>query len=157
MDTSRRDHYSVLGVPRDASGALIREAYRERAKRLHPDRDPSPQAAERFRELHQAYATLRDPLLRLAYDARFRPPPHPDPRYSARPRQAAPPRTEPSSLPHGRSWAFIGLHLTGLVFGVVLVLGLCIGTTFGNWPWYGLFFAVPGLLIIPDAWEGLRM
>lgn len=157
MNAVPRDPYSVLGLPRDATAAAIREAYRRRVKHAHPDRDPSPEAAQRFMEIHEAYALLRDPLLRLAYDARFQRPPRPDPRYHARPAQrpaAAPPVTPDLDT---RSWAFIGLHLTGLLFGLVLVLGVLVGITFAGWSWATIVFVLPGLVLIPDAWEGLRM
>lgn len=151
-----RDHYSVLGVPRDATADAIREAYRQAAKRTHPDRDPSPQATQRFMAVHRAYSTLRDPLLRLAYDARFQPPPrHPDPRYVRRP-QASRPVVDDGPDIDTRSWMFIGLHLTGLVFGLVLVGGILAGITFSDWPWPAIVLTVPGLLVIPDAWKGLR-
>jgi hypothetical protein len=56
-----------------------------------------------------------------------------------------------------RHWAFVGLHLTGLVFGLVLVIGILAGITFSDWPWYAAILTLPGLVLIPDAWEGLRM
>ncbi|MBS1581070.1 MAG: J domain-containing protein [Bacteroidetes bacterium] len=157
MNAAPRDPYSVLGIPRDATAAAIREAYRRQVKRAHPDHDPSPQAAQRFMEIHEAYALLRDPLLRLAHDARSRRPSRPDARHPGRPAQR--PVNAPAEAPDldTRSWAFIGLHLTGLVFGVVLVLGILVGITFADWPWAAIVFILPGLVLIPDAWEGLRM
>jgi DnaJ-class molecular chaperone len=65
----KRDPYQVLGVPRDADDASIKRAYRERAMRDHPDRNPNdPAAAERFKLASEAYATLRDPESRRRYD-----------------------------------------------------------------------------------------
>ncbi|MFT3885862.1 MAG: J domain-containing protein [Flavobacteriales bacterium] len=143
-----RDHYNVLGVPRTATPEAIRSAYRHLVKRTHPDRDPSPWAAQRFMEVHRAYEVLRDPLQRFAYDARFRPyTPPPMPRR----------RTEDAHDMDHRHWAFVGLHLTGLVFGLALVIGILLGITIGGWPWYALLFTAPGFIVIPDAWAGLRM
>lgn len=153
MDHARRDHYSVLGIPRTATADTIRNAYRAQVKRAHPDRDPSPQAAQRFMEIHQAYEVLRDPLLRLAYDARFRTEPRPMPRERPTYSQRMPSEEDLSV----RSWSFIGLHLTGLIFGIVLVIGLVLGVVFDGWPWYGIVFSIFGLIVIPDAWRGLRM
>lgn len=70
MTPPRRDPYQVLGVARDADAEAIRRAYRERALRDHPDRNPGDAAAEeRFKDASEAYATLRDPDARRRYDA----------------------------------------------------------------------------------------
>src|ERR671933_153807 len=57
-----------LGPPPPASPAEIRRAYRERARRLHPDVNRAPDAAARFAALSEAYETLADPARRRAYD-----------------------------------------------------------------------------------------
>lgn len=70
MSPPRRDPYEVLGVARDADADAIKRAYRERALRDHPDRNPGdPAAEERFKAASEAYATLRDPDARRRYDA----------------------------------------------------------------------------------------
>jgi hypothetical protein len=67
------DYYAELGITSGADGAMIDEAYRRRAKDLHPDRNPDAEATERFKRLSAAYETLRDPATRAAYDDfRFR-------------------------------------------------------------------------------------
>jgi hypothetical protein len=67
------DYYAELGITSGADGAMIDEAYRRRAKDLHPDRNPDAGATERFKRLSAAYETLRDPATRQAYDDfRFR-------------------------------------------------------------------------------------
>jgi molecular chaperone DnaJ len=64
-----RDHYEVLGVTRNASDEEIKRAYRDLARRYHPDSKPDdPEAAERFKEVSVAYETLRDPERRRRYD-----------------------------------------------------------------------------------------
>ena len=60
--------YALLGVQPDASADAIKAAYRLKAKQVHPDSNTQPDAAERFRELNEAYATLIDPARRAAYD-----------------------------------------------------------------------------------------
>lgn len=65
---SVRDYYEVLGVARGASAEEIRRAYRSKARQLHPDVNKSPDAAERFAELQQAYDVLSDEKKRGLYD-----------------------------------------------------------------------------------------
>ncbi|RRD35296.1 molecular chaperone DnaJ [Leucobacter sp. OH2974_COT-288] len=62
------DHYETLGVSRDASEQEIKKAYRKLAMQLHPDRNPSPEAAEKFKEVTHAYDVLSDPEQRRMYD-----------------------------------------------------------------------------------------
>jgi molecular chaperone DnaJ len=62
------DFYVLLGIPRDASEAEIKKAYRKLAMEYHPDRNPTAQAEARFKEITEAYEVLRDPQKRAAYD-----------------------------------------------------------------------------------------
>jgi curved DNA-binding protein len=77
------DYYAALGVERDASPEAIKKAYRRLAQKHHPDVSKEPGAEARFKEIAEAYQTLKDPEKRAAYDAlgsrpqgeEFRPPP----------------------------------------------------------------------------------
>jgi molecular chaperone DnaJ len=69
MATGTKDFYQVLGVSEKASADEIKKAYRKLAKQHHPDANPdNPQAAERFKEIGEAYAVLSDAEKRKQYD-----------------------------------------------------------------------------------------
>lgn len=63
-----QDHYARLGVSPGASADLIKAAYRKKAAQYHPDKNPSPDAGARFREVQEAYEVLSDADRRKAYD-----------------------------------------------------------------------------------------
>jgi len=69
MPEQQRDYYEVLGVERDADAKTIKNAFRKLALKYHPDRNKSPDAEERFKEIAEAYAILSDPEKRKKYDA----------------------------------------------------------------------------------------
>lgn len=65
----KRDYYEVLGVGRDADDAALKKAYRQLAKKYHPDTNPGDKEAEaKFKEASEAYAVLSDPQKRQQYD-----------------------------------------------------------------------------------------
>ncbi len=64
-----KDYYEVMGVPRNASEAEIKKAYRELAKKYHPDLHPGDKSAEaKFKEVNEAYEVLSDKNKRARYD-----------------------------------------------------------------------------------------
>jgi DnaJ-class molecular chaperone len=85
MPVQYKDYYEILGVPRTASEAEIKKAFRKLAREFHPDvAKNKKQAEERFKEINEAYEVLSDPPKRKKYDelgpnwragAEFRPPP----------------------------------------------------------------------------------
>ena len=67
-----KGYYVTLGVAEDASTDDVKSAFRAKAKRLHPDHNPSPIAAKQFHRVHEAYETLADPVKRATYDRGWR-------------------------------------------------------------------------------------
>jgi molecular chaperone DnaJ len=65
---SQRDYYEVLGVPRGASVDDVKSAFRQLARKYHPDVSKEVDAEERFKEINEAYAVLSDEEKRAAYD-----------------------------------------------------------------------------------------
>ena len=69
MAESKRDYYEVLGVDKNADEATIKKAYRQLAKKYHPDMNPGDKEAEKkFKEASEAYAILSDAEKRRQYD-----------------------------------------------------------------------------------------
>jgi curved DNA-binding protein CbpA len=64
----KRDYYEVLGLPRNASGAEIKRAFRKLAFQYHPDHNKDPGAEDKFKELNEAYQVLSSPEKRNYYD-----------------------------------------------------------------------------------------
>ena len=78
-----KDYYEAMGVERNATPQEIKQAYRKLARLYHPDISKDPKGSEKFQEVGEAYAVLKDPEKRAAYDqlgkqavgAQFTPPP----------------------------------------------------------------------------------
>lgn len=78
-----QDYYKILGVQRDAGIDAIKKAYRKLAHKYHPDVSKDPAGEEKFKQIADAYQTLKDPEKRAAYDQlgrhqagqEFQPPP----------------------------------------------------------------------------------
>merc|ERR1711936_252722 len=63
-----KDYYTILGVARGASDDEIKKAYRKLALKYHPDKNQSPGAEERFKEIGEAYDVLSDSRKKQIYD-----------------------------------------------------------------------------------------
>jgi len=65
---TKRDYYDILEVKKGASESEIKKAYRKQALQWHPDRNKSAEAAEKFKEVNEAYEVLANPQKKQAYD-----------------------------------------------------------------------------------------
>lgn len=85
-----KDYYKTLGVERNADADAIKKAYRKLARKYHPDVSKDPASEEKFKDVAEAYETLKDADKRAAYDQLgshqsgqdFRPPPDWEKRYA---------------------------------------------------------------------------
>lgn len=64
-----KDYYQILGVPTTADDATLKSAYRKLAKEFHPDTNKAPDAEAKFKEINEAYETLKDSGKKAQYDA----------------------------------------------------------------------------------------
>ncbi|MBU2577319.1 DnaJ domain-containing protein [Patescibacteria group bacterium] len=65
---AKKDYYEVLGIKKEASGAEIKAAYRKQALQWHPDKNRSPEAEAKFKEVNEAYEILSNKDKKAAYD-----------------------------------------------------------------------------------------
>ncbi|MBD3353310.1 MAG: molecular chaperone DnaJ [Candidatus Lokiarchaeota archaeon] len=68
MSKKKRDYYEVLGINKDATQKEIKKAFRKLAMKYHPDRNKSPDAENKFKEIQEAYSVLHDEEKREKYD-----------------------------------------------------------------------------------------
>ena len=66
--STKQDYYEILGVSKNADAGEIKRAYREMAKKYHPDINPDKEAEKKFKECSEAYEVLKDPQKKAAYD-----------------------------------------------------------------------------------------
>ncbi|MFT4032891.1 MAG: DnaJ domain-containing protein [Siphonobacter sp.] len=115
IKTNALTHYETLGISQTATAFELKRAYRKLAIRWHPDKNPNqPEAAERFKAIHEAYRVLSDPALRTAYDLRVTAPHVPQPHV-----------TPPVSTPGMRRPLVLYFLISGIItLGASLLIGI---------------------------------
>jgi hypothetical protein len=127
-----KNYYAILGVPNTASHDDIKRAFRNLAVKFHPDKNPSPEAEELFKEISEAYDVLSDWEKRKMYDLRWENPfrdvtsepakkKHRDPRYRPKPPGYRHPKRQTVQdlmaeyLPYFRYVSWVGLVISIIV------------------------------------------
>ncbi|MFP3984071.1 MAG: DnaJ domain-containing protein [Desulfurivibrionaceae bacterium] len=101
-----KDYYIILGLPKEADKSRIKKAYRDIAKKLHPDKSASRENRRKFLEAKEAYETLTDEAARKKYDREL------SRRQNVTARRHSPRRTRRSSFRTGRRQAYpSGAHI----------------------------------------------
>jgi molecular chaperone DnaJ len=126
MATQTKDFYRILGVAENASQDEIKKSYRKLAKQSHPDSRPNdPAAAERFKEISEAYSVLSDAERRKQYDQMRRLGAMGGFPGGFRPRGGPAPGGRPGGQPGAGSFSFEDLDLGGVgdIFGSIFDFG----------------------------------
>jgi curved DNA-binding protein CbpA len=142
LELARKDYYGILKLPAGASEPVIRQRFKRLARRLHPDVNPAPDAAARFREIREAYDVLTDPARRAVVDSWYVPQAKPawrtQSRVEARGSPSAPARAGDAHVPFtprqkrpispvwtagsDRSWNFGCFALLGFIAAFITAL-----------------------------------
>jgi len=141
-----KDYYEILGVKRDASADEIKKAYRKLAHKYHPDVSKDPKGEEKFKDISEAYKTLKDPEARAAFDKLG----------SHRPGEDFQPPPDWGQQFGGGNFSFDDIDLSDLFSG----LGGARrggGARGGNFPIPGQDYEVTAPITIEDAYRGTEL
>lgn len=163
------NYYKILGVNEDASIDEIKKAYREKAKKFHPDINDDPKAQDFFVVLNEAHATLIDENERRKYDLKFKFGYSPPKRSQSNKKSS----TKPYSTFHydwesyrrasasyknsnkARPVIYTLFFAAGMFGGFLLCFIGIFGYANNLLPFAGLMLVIPGVVLVYDGWQGI--
>ena len=152
-----KDYYEILGLSRQASAGDIKKAYRKLAHQYHPDISKDPKGEEKFKEVNEAYRTLKDPELRKAYDELGRHQPgeevRPPPEWGSHFSQAPGDGFDPEDF--NRAGGFEGINLADLFEELSRSRGA--GGAYQRQPQKGQDYEVAATLSLEEAAHGTTL
>ena len=152
-----KDYYEILGLSRQASAGDIKKAYRKLAHQYHPDISKDPKGEEKFKEVNEAYRTLKDPELRKAYDELGRHQPgeevRPPPEWGSHFSQAPGGGFDPDDF--NRAGGFEGINLADLFEELSRSRGA--GGAYQRQPQKGQDYEVAATLSLEEAAHGTTL
>ena len=152
-----KDYYEILGLSRQASAGDIKKAYRKLAHQYHPDISKDPKGEEKFKEVNEAYRTLKDPELRKAYDELGRHQPgeevRPPPEWGSHFSQASGGGFDPEDF--NRAGGFEGINLADLFEELSRSRGA--GGAYQRQPQKGQDYEVAATLSLEEAAHGTTL
>ena len=152
-----KDYYEILGLSRQASAGDIKKAYRKLAHQYHPDISKDPKGEEKFKEVNEAYRTLKDPELRKAYDELGRHQPgeevRPPPEWGSHFSQAPGGGFDPEDF--NRAGGFEGINLADLFEELSRSRGA--GGAYQRQPQKGQDYEVAATLSLEEAAHGTTL
>ena len=152
-----KDYYEILGLSRQASAGDIKKAYRKLAHQYQPDISKDPKGEEKYKEVNEAYRTLKDPELRKAYDELGRHQPgeevRPPPEWGSHFSQAPGGGFDPDDF--NRAGGFEGINLADLFEELSRSRGA--GGAYQRQPQKGQDYEVAATLSLEEAAHGTTL
>jgi curved DNA-binding protein CbpA len=174
------DFYKILDLPRTASSEDIKRAYRNKAKRIHPDINNSPKANEVFAVVNEAYETLSDDQKKYFYDLKLN---YIDTEKANAERKkqyygsSVKNDTFSNSSHFQNEWHNISkaayqektdadyyrqspilynlFFASGMLIGFIIIIVTIVGTFKNFWPFPFIIIVVPGFILVREGWNGM--
>lgn len=169
------DYYKILEVSRDATLDEIKQAYRAKAKLVHPDVNDSPKAHELFTIVNEAYDVLSDKRKRLLHDVKLN--------YADATKAEAVKKRQyygnstkntNTQAPFNYNWKdyqprektdfdyfkrspfiYNMFFISGMFVGFIIIFTALFGTMKGYWPYPFILLSVLGIILVRQGWRGI--